>query len=386
MNKFKFSHSELKYLNKLHPLRNLDMKKELPEIAKLLVWTNLEKNSILMKQKDFNHSLHILLKGEVKIAIDGIPIDSIQLKSGGILGEVEFFHSTPCSATVLASQPSLIISIPYPSLKRVIKNRPEIGSKIYHSIVLESLKKLKSITKQLLELTLGNPSFQFAHDIQSPLAALKILSENLESIGPKQDELLTLIIHRIDRMATTLLSQNPSKLRTLKKRKLQNLPTQISCQELVNVISQLQNEKKLQYHVTHTLNFQWLPIPRALKNLKIAIHLIEFERVLANLIDNSVQSLKKKGFIQIGFKKESCFLRISIRDNGCGVPASLLGKLGKKRIKSKKVNGNGLGLLHAHQQVHSWGGLIHIRSFPKIGTEVLIKIPLSDNYSNETSQ
>ena len=67
---------------------------------------------------------------------------------------------------------------------------------------------------------------------------------------------------------------------------------------------------------------------------------------------------------------------MEVRDNGVGIPAEVLSKVGKFKITSKNKFGNGIGLAHAYRRLESWGGSIQIQSTEKLGTQVLLFLPL----------
>jgi hypothetical protein len=66
---------------------------------------------------------------------------------------------------------------------------------------------------------------------------------------------------------------------------------------------------------------------------------------------------------------------ITVKDNGKGIPADVIGKLGCLGVTYGKQNGHGLGLFHAKATLENWGGRLEIQSEVGRGTVVLMHIP-----------
>ena len=77
-----------------------------------------------------------------------------------------------------------------------------------------------------------------------------------------------------------------------------------------------------------------------------------------------------------GFETEEGFIRISIRDRGYGIPASLRDEIFNRDRMNRKHGG--LGLLVVRHLVERSGGFVWIEDDEeKRGTEVVIELPLS---------
>jgi hypothetical protein len=66
---------------------------------------------------------------------------------------------------------------------------------------------------------------------------------------------------------------------------------------------------------------------------------------------------------------------ISVTDNGKGIPADILPKLGNAGETYGKPHGTGLGLHHAKLCLQQWDGSISITSVEGQGTKVLLTLP-----------
>ncbi|MBN2519159.1 MAG: ATP-binding protein [Bacteroidales bacterium] len=99
------------------------------------------------------------------------------------------------------------------------------------------------------------------------------------------------------------------------------------------------------------------------------------EQVLINLIKNSVESIDKKGIIEISARKDSNIsVKIIVSDNGKGISESELENIFIP-FYSTKEGGSGIGLSLSQQIIKMHGGDISIRSKENSGTEITILFP-----------
>lgn len=108
-----------------------------------------------------------------------------------------------------------------------------------------------------------------------------------------------------------------------------------------------------------------------------------FLNILANSIDALEDKIKKNNSFnsQITINTElikSNYIRISIADNGCGIPANIQTKLFDPFFTTKEVGkGTGLGLSISYQIiVEKHRGKLYCHSQPGKGTEFIIEIPV----------
>jgi len=145
---------------------------------------------------------------------------------------------------------------------------------------------------------------------------------------------------------------------------------------------------------------------------KIAIDKNAFSRVIANLLANAVKFTPEGGEIVVscrclkgaevpwsrlpgyvtlpdGFTELDCFVQVSIRDTGSGIPADDLGRIFERYVQSRsgvgrERGGAGLGLAFCKMAVESCGGIIWVESEAGLGSEFIILLPchLNDTECN----
>jgi signal transduction histidine kinase len=127
------------------------------------------------------------------------------------------------------------------------------------------------------------------------------------------------------------------------------------------------------------------------------------EQAINNIIANAVFACEEKGTVEASFgisrhfsellrlnKKldpivhghsgqEEEFVRITIRDNGPGIPREIEDKIFVPFFTTKK-SGTGLGLSFAQKIIHAHGGVLDLQSEPGKGTDFIIKIPVRQEW------
>ncbi len=93
--------------------------------------------------------------------------------------------------------------------------------------------------------------------------------------------------------------------------------------------------------------------------------------VLSNLVENSIEAMKKNGVINILAREGSDYLQIDIKDSGPGLPTEII-KKAFSSLYTTKPDGNGLGLKVAKTIIELHGGTISVRNNP---TTFSIKLP-----------
>ena len=104
------------------------------------------------------------------------------------------------------------------------------------------------------------------------------------------------------------------------------------------------------------------------------------ERVVLNILTNSIKYTKDEGNIKIyvGFVYNDAYIKII--DNGIGIPEEDLSRIFERfyrvdKARTREMGGTGLGLSIAKEILDKNGGSIDIKSEKGEGTEVVIKVP-----------
>jgi two-component system OmpR family sensor kinase/two-component system sensor histidine kinase BaeS len=106
------------------------------------------------------------------------------------------------------------------------------------------------------------------------------------------------------------------------------------------------------------------------------------EQVIGNLVSNSLRHVPEGGKVIIETGKTASGLRVSVRDDGPGVPEADIPHLFERfwrgeKSRSRSLGGAGLGLAIAKQLVEAQGGQIGAKNCPEGGLEVVCEFDQS---------
>jgi two-component system cell cycle sensor histidine kinase PleC len=106
-------------------------------------------------------------------------------------------------------------------------------------------------------------------------------------------------------------------------------------------------------------------------------------QILVNLLQNATKFTSEGGCITIRTRQAADAINIYVEDNGIGIPAHALHKLGRpfEQVEtefSKSYKGSGLGLAIARSLTELHGGTLRIKSQEGVGTIVLLHLPLTE--------
>lgn len=96
-----------------------------------------------------------------------------------------------------------------------------------------------------------------------------------------------------------------------------------------------------------------------------------FNQVLNNIFSNAIKFSSENSKIELNVREETRYIRLSIRDNGIGIPSNLVSRLFDHLSKTtrkgtKGESGTGFGLPLANAFVKAFGGKITVISKTEI--------------------
>lgn len=96
---------------------------------------------------------------------------------------------------------------------------------------------------------------------------------------------------------------------------------------------------------------------------------------LINLIENALQAANSDAKLKVHLFSRGALLRISISDNGVGIDAATLARLGEPFFTTR-ATGTGLGLAVVNSVARAHSGTVKLRSRPGRGTCATVQLPL----------
>jgi two-component system sensor histidine kinase HydH len=213
---------------------------------------------------------------------------------------------------------------------------------------------------------LGEMSSVLAHEIRNPLGSIKGFAQlimeqekNKKTYGETNEHLNIIIAEskRLEALTDELLLYSRISDYKPEEFELGNL-----IDESIKNISANLNSGHVDFKVT------------APEKLHLKTDYNKLKQILINIMQNSVESLAEKGFVEVIAEDRNKYAEISVRDNGCGMDKETLSNAFKPFFTTK-TRGTGLGLAIVERLVKSLEGQIELKSEPKKGTDFKIIIP-----------
>ncbi len=120
-------------------------------------------------------------------------------------------------------------------------------------------------------------------------------------------------------------------------------------------------------------------------NRQVCVHPQSIQQVLVNVIINALDAVAEKEDPRVTISSQcldESFCRISITDNGIGIPEEHLERIFEPFYTTKPLGqGTGLGLSISYNLIQRDGGHIDVQSTPGSGTTVSISLPVAGIHS-----
>lgn len=175
-----------------------------------------------------------------------------------------------------------------------------------------------------------------AHDIRSPLSALKMLERHSDWNQADIRHLIKIAVGRISDITNDLLKHNSD-------RGIQG-QSRASCFEVNQAVSHIMNEKQVQFS-TAEVCLIFIPLNT---QVWVAGDQSFLQRALSNFINNAVDAKKNQCVnITLSIEKQDGKIAVKVSDDGVGMSELVLKKLGRECFSeghSKQLTGSGFGL------------------------------------------
>ncbi len=205
---------------------------------------------------------------------------------------------------------------------------------------------------------------QIAHDIRSPLAAISMLAESCKEIPEAERVCLREAVSRAQDIANEFLAKH--------KNVESGVDESVAPVLVSSAVLSLLSSKRVEYqHTDVKLIFE---ADAEAYFVFIWINIVEFKRVLSNLINNAVEAMQGvEGKVVIRIKKLESGVVISVSDTGCGIPQEKINKiLQDTRVETTKKQGYGLGLSYTKAILEKYDADLTMSSCLGQGTTVFL--------------
>lgn len=211
-----------------------------------------------------------------------------------------------------------------------------------------------------------------SHELRTPLTAIKGWGETIRSSGGdkeitekginvivKESERLTSLVEELldfSRMENGKMSLKISRIDIVK--------------ELSDVIEAIQERAERE-------NIQIISDISA-GHIYINADGNRLKQVFVNIIDNAIKYGKSGGYVKISLKRLNNSIRITVKDNGCGISKNDLPKIKQKFFKANNsTRGSGIGLAVSDEIISLHRGELNFESVLGEGTVVTINLPIN---------
>ena len=201
--------------------------------------------------------------------------------------------------------------------------------------------------------TAGRLAASIAHEINNPLEAVVNLLYLARHDSSHADEYLTLAEQEVGRVAQ-LAQQTLGFVRDASS------PGSMDPAAIMDEILQLYSRKLEGRHIRVTRRYRG--------SCEISGYSGELRQLLANLLVNAVDAMADGGSLQVRVATGRDWsngiegVRITVADNGSGIPSNNLRQIFEPFYTTKKDTGTGLGLWVSRGIVQKHGGSIRVRS------------------------
>lgn len=241
-----------------------------------------------------------------------------------------------------------------------------IQDKLCHYILIRDVT-VRKITHEYFQNSeklalVGQLAAGIAHEIRNPLTSLKGFVQLMEKDGMRKQEYFSIMsseLARIELIVSELLVLAKPHASAFEVHDLTNLIT--------HVVTLLETEAILQ-KVTIQVALE-SPLP------KIHCDENQLKQAFINFLKNGIEATSGGGEIVIRLWCEGDKVVIRFEDNGVGIPAEQLSRLGEAFFTTKET-GTGLGLMVSRRIIENHRGTLQLMSTPGIGTTVEVCLPV----------
>ncbi|WP_049867884.1 ATP-binding protein [Paenibacillus sp. D9] len=211
----------------------------------------------------------------------------------------------------------------------------------------------------------GELAAGIAHEIRNPVTALKGFLQLLQSGSTeKRDyfyEIMASEIRRIEQILSELLMLAKPQAVHFEAKDIRLL--------LEDVVTLLNGQA--------ILNDVQIVTSFSDEEMMIMCEENQLKQVCINMIKNAIEAMPRGGSLIIDARMNPSGrgVMVSFIDEGCGIPAHLLERLGQPFYTTKE-KGTGLGFMVSKKIVENHGGTVAVHSEENKGTTIVVRLPL----------
>lgn len=214
-----------------------------------------------------------------------------------------------------------------------------------------------------------------SHELRTPVTALKGFAETLLAGAKDDPEKLVEFLEIIDAEAERLdlIVGDILQLSRLEQKDFNVNITDLNVRDVVEHVFKILNQKAETKSIELKLD--------AKNEVYMEYDINILKQILINLINNAILYTQVNGEITVHIDTDGRNAKISVEDNGIGIPASEQSRVFERfyridKARSRNAGGTGLGLSIVKHMVESTHGSIQLESSYGIGSTFIVNLPL----------
>jgi signal transduction histidine kinase len=327
---------------------------------------------VIFEEGAAGSTLMLVGRGLVRISKagrQGLQEPLATIGANNFFGELAVIDHRPRSARAIALEPTLLGEVDHRTFTLLMESAPGTLPLTFTRIMVQRIRYTNSrYIEELLRnerLTiLGTMVSSIIHDLRNPMSAILSSVEYLEKTAPTDSVRQLADIIRVSALKMVEMSDE---LLGFAQGKVNLKPRATSIGRLLKLLDQ------------EILNDVRTSPVRVLLSAEDVGQLILDEarltRCFANIIKNAKEALGEEGTITIQILNAGSKIKVSISDNGPGIPELIRGRIFEPFVTHGKKRGTGLGMAIAKSTVDAHGGRIWLESETGKGTTFHVEVP-----------
>lgn len=224
-----------------------------------------------------------------------------------------------------------------------------------------SLERRLSRSENLAAM--GRLTATLAHEIKNPLAIIRGSAKRLSKLEPEAQGMADSVVEEVDRLGRTV-----SRYLQFARGEAAGGDVGDASATLAATLDLLEGEFR-ERRVLLLRGGTWgaAPVPLDAESLK---------QVWLNLVLNALEAVAEGGRVQAAVTADRGHVEVRIDDDGPGIPADVIARLGDPFLTTK-AQGSGLGLFLSRRFVRGAGGALIVENRPGGGASVRVRLPLA---------
>lgn len=241
-------------------------------------------------------------------------------------------------------------------------------------MIVRDITKIKKLEKMRTDFVAN-----VSHELKTPLTSIKGFIETLLDGAYKDSKLAKRFLKIID-VETSRLNRLILDLLDLSQLETNQIKLNITAVDIKKMLDEIEMTFDNRFE-KKGIKFLKL-LPEDLSKVKVDIDWLR--QVFINLLDNATKYTPSGGKIWVIAEDKDSKVKISVCDNGMGIPQDDLLRIFERfyrvdKARARKLGGTGLGLSIVKHILKAMGGEIWVESEPNKGSKFIFTLPKINN-------